>query len=65
MGACVTESTTLPVIVPVIAAAGAAGTESARMSAASSEATARRQADELTWGSLLKGSPQGGGFPQK
>src|SRR5438094_5834809 len=58
----VPESTTLPVTVPVIAAAGAAGRARARISATSVELTARRTSVEVTWGSLLKGSPQRGGL---
>ena|SRR6266480_5676777 len=62
MPCIVTESTTLPVTVPVIAAAGAAGRARARMRATSVELTARRTSVEVTWGSLLKGSPQRGGL---
>src|SRR5438093_7492163 len=56
----VTESTTLPVIVPVIARAGTAGRARVRMRATNVELTARRTSVEVTWGSLLKGSPQRG-----
>src|SRR5438034_11709009 len=62
MPCIVTESTTLPVTVPVIAAAGAAGRARARIRATSVELTARRTSVEVTWGSLLKGSPQRGGL---
>src|SRR5436309_15333590 len=62
MPCIVTESTTLPVTVPVIAAAGAAGRARARISATSVELTARRTSVEVTWGSLLKGSPRRGGL---
>src|SRR5206468_924730 len=58
----VTESTTLPVIVPVIARAGAAGRARVRMRATNVELTARRTSVEVTWGSLLKGSPRRGGL---
>jgi len=44
----VTESTTLPVIVPVIARAGAAGRATVRMRATSVELTARRTSAEVT-----------------
>src|SRR6266849_9193767 len=62
MPCSVTESMTFPVTVPVMAAAGAAGRARARIRATSVDATARRTSVEVTWGSLLKGSPQRGGL---
>src|SRR6266852_256991 len=62
MPCSVTESMTFPVTVPVMAAAGAAGRARARIRATSVDATARRTSVEITWGSLLKGSPQRGGL---
>jgi hypothetical protein len=56
MGSIVTESATFPVIVPVIAAAGAAGTAraSSRERTTSVEVAARRKSVELILESLLR-----------